>query len=181
MIGRTMDLIPFLKAQPIDKEWELREHRNKRTRNQNSYYWELVGKVAKIASKDGLIAPKIHNLNLRALGLREVIGGNTVFVDIRDSDEAEEMALRSETLHLAPTSRTFQNKRGEMFRTYVMLRGSHSFNTTEMKALLDIMIEEAKAQGIETMTPNQLAEMARLEMEAENEQKRVDTSRRASS
>lgn len=168
MIGRTMDLIPFLKAQPIDTEWELKEHRKKRTRSQNSYYWELVGQVARKCSKDGLIAPKIHNLNLRALGLREIIDGNTVFVDIRDTEEAEEIALSSETLHLAPTSRTHQNKRGETYRTYVMLRGSHSFSTSEMKALLDIMVEEAKAQGIQTMTPNQLEDMRRLEMEAEN-------------
>ena len=171
MIGRTLDLIPFLKAQPIDAEWELKEYRKKRSRSQNSYYWELVGQVARICSKEGLIAPKIHNLNLRALGLREQIGGNSVFVDIRDTEEAEEAALRSETLHLAPTSRTFANKRGEIFRTYVMLRGSHSFNTTEMGALLDMMIEEAKAQGIETMTPNQIAEMRRLEREAENDRR----------
>ena len=167
MIGCAFDLIPFLKAQPIDIEWELKEHRKKRTRSQNSYYWELVGQVARKCSKDGLIAPKIHNLNLRALGLREIIGGNSVFVDIRDTDEAEETALSSETLHLAPTSQTTKNKRGETYRTYVMLRGSHSFNTAEMTSLLDIMIEEAKAQGIETMTPNQLEEMRRLELEAE--------------
>lgn len=48
-----------------------------------------------------------------------------------------------------------------------MLRGSHTFNVAEMSGLLDLMIQEAEAQGIETITPDELAHIR--EMEAQRE------------
>ena len=45
---------------------------------------------------------------------------------------------------------------------YRVYRGSHTYNTKEMSLLLDGTIAEAKAQGIETKTPDELARMMAL-------------------
>lgn len=46
-----------------------------------------------------------------------------------------------------------------MYRTYALLRGSHTFNREEMSRLIDTAVEGAKALGIETMTPDELKRM----------------------
>ena len=46
-----------------------------------------------------------------------------------------------------------------MYRTYMMLRGSHDYDTKEMSTLIDGVVSEAKELGIETMTPDRIKEM----------------------
>lgn len=153
--------------QPPEKEWDLQEHKNKRSRSQNSYYWELAGKVAEKTVKFGANINEIHNQNLRALGLRECIDGQPIPVYLPDTDEAEKTALNAEKYHLKPTSQTKEGKDGKMFRCYVMLRGSHTFNTSEMSALVDLMVQEAASVGVQTLTPTELAKIRQLEEQAE--------------
>ena len=47
MIGTVKELIPKMLELPEDKVYELKEHKKKRTLNQNSYYWELLNKLSK--------------------------------------------------------------------------------------------------------------------------------------
>lgn len=163
----TRQLVMFLMNQPPEAEWDLQEHKNKRSRNQNSYYWELAGKVAEKTVKFGSNINEIHNQNLRALGLRECIDGQPIPVYLPDTDEAEKTALNAEKYHLKPTSQTKEGKDGKMFRCYVMLRGSHTFNTSEMSALVDLMVQEAASVGVQTLTPTELAKIRQLEEQAE--------------
>lgn len=46
-----------------------------------------------------------------------------------------------------------------MYRTYLMLRGSHTYDTKEMSVLINGLVEECKEQGIETLTPDELRRM----------------------
>lgn len=156
----------FLMDQPPEAEWDLQEHKNKRSRNQNSYYWELAGKVAVKTTKFGANINEIHNRNLRELGLLEHMNEQLVCVYIPDTEEAEKATLNAESYHLKPTSQTRESKDGKMFRCYVMLRGSHTFNTSEMSALVDLMVQEAEAVGVQTLTPMELAKIRQLEEQA---------------
>ena len=163
----TSELIMFLATQPQDMEWDLTEHKKKRSRSQNNYYWELCGEVAKKTTKFGANTNIIHNRNLRELALREYINEQPVCVYLPDTDEAEQTALNAETYHLKPTSQTRLGKNGDVFRCYVMLRGSHTFNTEEMSALVDLMVEEAKSVGVEVLSPAELEHIRQLEKQAE--------------
>lgn len=163
----TSEMIMFLASQPRDIKWDLTEHKEKRSRSQNSYYWELAGKVSAKTIKFGANINEIHNRNLRELGLLERINDELVCIYIPDTDEAEKQALNAESYHIKPTSQTRVGKDGQVFRCYVMLRGSHTFNTAEMSSLVDLMVQEAKAIGVETMTPNELEHIRQLEAEAE--------------
>ena len=166
-VKTTKELMMFLMEQPLDAKWDIAEHKEKRSRNQNSYYWELAGKVATKTTKFGANINEIHNRNLRALGLREYVNEQPVCVYIPDTEEAEKSTLNAESYHLKPTSQTREGKDGKMFRCYVMLRGSHTFNTSEMSALVDLMVQEATAVGVQVLTPAELARIRQLEVQAE--------------
>jgi hypothetical protein len=127
----------------------------------------LAGKVASKTARFGANVNMIHNRNLRELGLTERINDELICVYIPDTDKAEEETLNAESYHVKPTSQTRLGKDGQIFRCYVMLRGSHTFNTAEMSALVDLMVQEAKAVGVETMTPQELEHIRQLERDAE--------------
>ena len=162
--GTAQDLVLFLMNQEKGKLFDLTEHKEKRSLNSNSYYWALVGKVAQ---KTHISSNVIHNQNLRDLGLIWRINDEVIPVYLPDTENAEKEALNATTYHIKPTSQVKEGKDGKMFRCYVMLRGSSTFNVEEMSALLDLMIQEAKAQGIETMTPSELQHLRELERNAQ--------------
>ena len=162
--GKANDLVLFLMNVDRDIVWDLTEHKEKRSLSQNAYYWVLLGKVAQ---KTKVPAAEIHNLNLRELGLVMRINDNIVPVCLPDTDQTENSVLHAETYHLKPTSKVIDGKDGKPYRCYVMLRGSSTFSTDEMAALLDLMVQDAKAQGIETMTPQELAHMREVEANAQ--------------
>lgn len=164
MIGNANELMMFLMNADKSKIWDLKEHKEKRSLNQNSYYWKLCEEVSKITRVHINV---IHNQNLRDLGLLWRINGEVIPVYLPDTDEAEKEALNATTYHIKPTSQVKEGRDGKPWRCYVMLRGSSTFNTEEMGALLDLIIQEAKAQGIETMTPSEIAHMRELERNAQ--------------
>ena len=131
MIGTSQQIIAWLFRFQGDlkKRFEIKEYRERRSLSQNSYYWKLCGEVAK---KTRIPSAKIHNDNLRSLGLVERIEDRLITVSLPDTDAAERQAGESMTYHLKPTGQTRRGRDGVMYRTYVMLRGSSTYNTEEM-------------------------------------------------
>lgn len=169
LTGKASDLVLFLMGQEKDKLWDLSEHKQKRSLSQNAYYWTLAGKVAQ---KTGVSSAEIHNRNLRDLGLVLRIDEKIVPVYLPDTDESERTVLKADTYHLKPTSNVKEGKDGQLHRCYVMLRGSSTFNVQEMTALLDLMIQEAKALDIEVLSDTELAHIRELERIAEQNKSR---------
>lgn len=156
MTGTSVQLIRWLVGQDKETVWDVKKHTQRRSLTQNAYYWQLVGEIADAMR---LPKPKVHNIMLRRYGQVQGIGGSKVTAAIPDTDEAEEETLLSQTFHLCPTSQVRMGTRGRMFRTYVLLKGSHELDSREMNILLAGTIEEAQQLGIETLTP---AERERL-------------------
>ena len=136
----------------------IKEWRERRSLDANAYYWTLLSQLAEVLK---MSRPSLHNLLLRSFGEDEDIDGQTVFLILPDSQEAEKKAQESETYHLRPTSQTKEGKDGKTYRTWVLLKGSHDMDTKAFSRLLDGLIEECKAQGIDTMTPDQIERMMR--------------------
>ena len=156
MTGNAEKIIVWLMNQDRNKIFDIKEHRQKRSLDSNAYYWVLVGKLAK---KLNISTARLHNLLLRDCGLPFLIDGHVSMQPIPDTEAAEEQVLESSTYHLKPTSSVIEGKDG-LYRWYIVLRGSSSYNTEEFSALLDKLIAECKAQGdIETMTPEELYRM----------------------
>lgn len=130
--------------------------RDKRSLNANSYYWVLLSRLAEAV---GISKPRAHNLMLRKYGQNLVIDSQIAFLVIPDTEEAEETALEAESFHIRPTSQVKQGKDGKMYRTYTVLAGSSTYDTKEMSELINGLVSECKEQGIETLTPDELARM----------------------
>lgn len=125
----------------------------------NAYYWVLIGKLAEALHNS---RAETHNLVMWRYGEDLVIDGRTVYIVLPDTETAQKKALQAETYHIRPTSQVKEGKDGKMYRTWVMLIGSHEMDTKQFSRLLDGLIDECKHAGIETATPEQIERMKQL-------------------
>ena len=132
------------------------KYNEKRSLDANAYYWQLLTKLAGVLKISNNYC---HNVMLRRYGTLEEIDGKPVYLVIPDTDEAEKKADESETYHIKPTSNVREGNDGNMYRTYMLLKGSHEYTTLEMSRLISGLVDECKQCGIETMTPDELARM----------------------
>lgn len=123
----------------------IKKHRKKRSLDANAYYWVLVSKLAKVLNSSN---PEIHNHLLRMYGEPELFDGIPVYTTIPETEEAERKVNTLMDYHLAPTSQVREGNDGVMYRTYRLIRGSHTFNTEEMARLIDGLVESCKEAGI---------------------------------
>lgn len=166
MTGTPEKLVLWLMGQEKTKLFDVKEHREKRSLTQNAYYWVLNNQLAK---KLHISTSRLHNLMLRECAPPFMIDDHIAMQPIPDTEAAEAQVLESETYHLRPSSGTITGKDGVTYRWYILLRGSSTFNTAEMSALLDRLIEDCKEQGIETLPPQEIMRMRQEEYARENE------------
>lgn len=128
---------------------EIKEYRKKRSLNQNDMYWSVLTSFAEVLN---ISNARAHNLLLRRYGQLERYEDKPVYVVLPDTEEAEKRADEAESYHLKPTSQVKEGKDGQMYRTYMLLRGSSTYNTKEMTRLLEGLLDECKEMGIAVMT-----------------------------
>ncbi len=170
--GKALDIVTFLMGDGVDKNalWDLELHKEKKKRSlsSNSYYWTLL---EQLAVKTKTPKMKIHNLYLRQVGQVEKFGDKPVYMLLPDDDETENQVLLASTYHLSPRRETKVGTDGKTYRWYVMLKGSSDFSTEQMNMLVDLVVQDAKEQGIEVLTPNELAHIRDLEKQHEDNRK----------
>ena len=132
----------------------LAKWREQRSLTANAYYWVLVTKIAEAA---GMSNARAHNMLLRSYGVPETIGGQLTIAML--PVEAEDEILERELYHLKPTSKTKVGKDGQIFRAYILLKGSSDYDTKEMARLIDGTVEEAKMLGLETLPEEEIERM----------------------
>ena len=125
------------------------EYREKRTLDQNALYWKCL---TMLASALRISNAETHNMMLRLYGQLERYGDKLVYVVLPDTEEAREQADRAETYHLKPTSETRTGKDGDTYRTWLLLRGSSTYDTAEFSRLLDGLLSECADAGVEVLT-----------------------------
>lgn len=129
-----------------------RRHRERRSLNANSYFHVLC---EKLAAKLGTTNTAMKNKMISEYGCTDIELGKIILEDSVDWMEIE-------SLHLRPTAAVRTLNDGKLYRVYYVMRGSHTYNTAEMARLIDGAVQEAKEQGIETMTPEQIERMKAL-------------------
>lgn len=157
MTGNKEKIVLFLMGQE-DKEklWDLSEHKENKRRSldSNAYFHVLCDKLRQ---KLGISMARCKNHLIADYGQFQYIGDEPM---IYKTNAPEDYMMELETLHSKCVKVTEEN--GKTVYFYRIYRGSHEYSTSEMARLIDGTIEECKAQGIETATPNQIAEMQRL-------------------
>lgn len=151
IVGTIDDLIPKMLKLDRDKKYELKEHREKRTLDQNAYYHTLKNKLATKLRKS---PDEIH---------REMIIKSCPFSEFLVPYESDLRALQ----YYVEGNKIERN--GKLFKTLRVYVGSSQLETKEMNVLVDNMIEECQSQGISTMTPDELAKMRALEERLDKE------------
>lgn len=149
--GRALDALPSIK----DKKLRIKvvQFREKRSLNSNSYYWQLL---SQLADKLRVSKPFLHNTLLRRYGQIQLLDGKPMYLSVKDTEAVRKAIDEAEDYHLKPTTEVRAGKDGDNWRTYLMLKGSHELDTREMAILIDGIVDEAKEQGIQTLTPNEL-------------------------
>lgn len=134
---------------------EIKRYRRKRSLDANAYYWVLLGKLARCTGQSNA---ELHNQMLRMYGQSEIFEGKGVYMTIPETDAAIKKVDNAMDYHLMPTSQIRLGIDGVDYRTYKLLRGSHTYNSEEMARLIDGLISDCKDAGIpdaEIATPDE--------------------------
>lgn len=125
---------------------EIKPYRKRRSLDQNAYAWVLIGKIAdKLrTSKD-----EVYFEMLKRYGQGGVI---------KVQPQAEQTILTAFKYY-----ERHEKLYSETDKYYRIWAGSSGYNTEEMTVFVDGIISEAQELGIQTLTPNELAEMRSLE------------------
>ena len=125
---------------------EIKRHHKKRTLDQNALYWATLTELAKKLNVSNNYA---HNMMLRRYGSVEDFDDFPGMMILPDTDETQKKVEESEDYHLKPTSEVRTGKDGKAYRTYLLLKGSHSMDTSEMTRLIDGLRDECRQVGVE--------------------------------
>lgn len=123
----------------------VKPYRKKRSLNANAYAWQLITEIANV-----IRAPKedVYLRMLKRYGQSElisVLAHVPIGGFVKYYEEAGESMLNE-----------------KQFKHYRVFKGSSEFDTREMAILIDGIVSEAQALGIQTETPEELARIKSL-------------------
>ena len=132
------------------------KHREKRSLDANAYCFVLCDKLA---AKLNVTKEAVYRNAIKD------IGGNSDVVCVRDV-AVEKLCESWRKNGLGWQTDTMPSKI-EGCTNVILYYGSSTYDTAQMSRLISNIVEECKAQGIETQTPNEIARM--LSMWGENQ------------
>lgn len=160
MVGTKKQIMYWLFDQEDNTNWDIREWHPKRSLSQNAYFHVLVEKIAKVLKVSNTA---VKNKLIADYGYYDADVGHVIVKDSLDY-------LEFEQLHLKPSTKTQVMANGELYRVFYVMRGTHTYDTSEMTRILDKTVEEAKQLGIETLPPEELERMKQMSLRRENAQ-----------
>lgn len=144
--GKPQQIIQWLFEQEHDKVFTIKERKKKRTLTQNAYYWVLNDKLSHVLrmSREEThfhllksYAPCVVMTLLKAVPLGDYFKYCEVFAEG----------------HL----------NGKDYNHVRIYKGSSKMDSAEFARLLDGTIQECEQQGIQTLTPREIAELKFIE------------------
>lgn len=126
------------------------KYRERRSLNANNYAWKLLTEIGNATRSD---KEAVYLKMLKRYGQSEMISALAhipIGKYVKYYEEAGESRLN-----------------GKLFKHYKVFKGSSEFDTREMSIFLDGVVGEAEDLGIQTMTPNELANLKSLWREQE--------------
>ena len=145
MIGTPEEIVRWLFNQDKEQQFEIKEYKQKRSLNANAYAWVLINKIANVMR---LSKEEVYLNMLKHYGQSQVVSIVSE-VNITGYFKYYEVIGTS----------TLNNKEFNHIRVF---KGSSEYDTKEMSIFIDGIVQEAKQLDIETLTPNQLAELKAL-------------------
>lgn len=146
----SMKIVRYLESIEDDGVYdiEIKKHRQKRSLDANAYCWVLCEKLAEKLYMDKV---DIYRQAIKDVG---------VFRQLEISKEA------ADTLETAWSrngigwfAEKVDESRTEGFQVMNLYYGSSTYNTKQMSRLIDNLVQDCKACGIETLTPDELIKL----------------------
>lgn len=134
---------------------EIKEKRARRSLDANAYYFQLARKCAE---KMNISLTELHNRNLADLGIPWRNSDDEIHWMLQKDND---FWLKQKEIHLCPTDKT-EVRNGVVYRWFFLLKPSHLFDTKEMSALIDYMVQDAKELGVETVSVNEIERLKSL-------------------
>lgn len=150
MRGRPYQLIAWLSQADEDKLYEVKEVRKRRSLTQNAYYWSMLNQLARAL---GMSDSELHLNMLREYGVAEVM---SLSMKVPAHDYFD---------YCDVVSTDFYD--GEMRQIVKVYKGSSRMDSAEFTRLIQGMREECELQGIDVMTPQEIAQMRFIEPKKE--------------
>ena len=127
------------------------KYREKRSNDANAYAWVLM---TKIANHPDISSSKedVYEEMLQKYG--SIYEDDNGYVTVTLKKEVDVSLLGGHWKRI----REFV-KNGKVWVSYMMIKGSSEFDTSEMSYFIDQIVEEAQELGIETATPDELERM----------------------
>ena len=137
----------FAALKDHDVRVEIKKWRKKRSLDANAYAWVLIDKIAQAT---GVPKTEVYRQAIREIGgVSDIVAVPDNAVDkFREGWSKQGIGWQTEILDSKPG-----------YKRIVVYYGSSIYDTKQMSALIDSLVQEAQALGIETLPP---AEIARL-------------------
>lgn len=127
---------------------EIKQFRQRRSLDANAYCWVLLDKLAEKLNKSKV---EIYREYVRD------IGGNNEVVCVKNN-ALDRLCRGWERNGIGWQTETFPSKI-DGCTNVILYMGSSEYDTAQMSRLLDLVIADCREQGIETMTPNEIAKL----------------------
>ena len=176
LTGKALDIVTYLMSADKEVLWDLSLHKDKRKRSidSNNFFHKLCDELRQ---KLGISMARCKNHLIADYGQVMYLEDDVPL--IYKTNAPEEYMMELETIHTKCIKVTEENGKPVYF--YRVYRGSSTYNSIEMNALIKGTVAECEAQGISTATPAEIAHMAMLwEQKYERKNKGdIDTSESA--
>ena len=148
MVGTANKLITYLIEQTKDKQFELKEFKEKRSLNANAYCWVLCDKIAKELSKDGTVTTKeiVYKDAITQIGSFE-----PMIIEEKAFENFERIWSRQGLGFIVQEV----SRKDKCIRVNCYY-GSSTYNTKEMSLLINLLVELAESLNIETKSENEI-------------------------
>lgn len=127
---------------------EIKPHRQRRSLDANAYCWKLIGDLA---AKLNVPREELYRASIREIGGNsEIVCVKNAAVDkLCDGWRRNGMGWQTETMPSKLKGCT----------NVILYYGSSTYDTEQMSRLIDNIVQDCKEVGIQTETPDQIADM----------------------
>ena len=129
---------------------DIKEHREKRSLDANAYCWVLIGKLA---AKLRVPPNDVYRQYIQD------IGGNYTIVPVKEdrTDHWERIWCSGHVGRMVKDLGPCRTLDG--YHNIMSYIGSSDYDTAQMSRLIDLIVQDCKEHGIETLTPDKLDAM----------------------
>lgn len=142
MIGTSNKIITYLLEQAKDKQFELKEYKEKRSRDANAYCWKLCDNIAKELSKDGTVITKeqVYKDAILQIGTFE-----PMIIEEKAFDNFKRIWSKQGLGFLVQEV----SRKDKCVKVHCYY-GSSTYDSKEMSLLIELLVELAKSLNLET-------------------------------